>query len=146
MATRKPNYAFERNQRTKAKAAKRQAKQQAKTEARRRETPGEPAGAPSADHESGSDAAEVLVSEVTLYDLGVRDDADLEAVVGRTVQVDVGGVRNARPMARSGPRKWSMWTARPPESTAIRPPSPVVSCNRPSGSRNSSHGRRVDRA
>lgn len=48
---------------------------------------------------TAADAAEVLVSEATLYELGVRDDAALEAVIGRTIQLDVGGVRNARPMA-----------------------------------------------
>lgn len=45
------------------------------------------------------DAAEAVLSEFALYELGVRDDADLEAVIGKPVQVDVGGVRNAQPMA-----------------------------------------------
>ncbi|MDB5308130.1 MAG: hypothetical protein JWO38_2332 [Gemmataceae bacterium] len=45
------------------------------------------------------DAAEVVLSEFTLYELGVCDDADLEAVIGKRLQVDVGGVQNAQPMA-----------------------------------------------
>ena len=45
------------------------------------------------------DAAEVVISEFALYELGIRDDAQIEAVLGRTVQLDVGGVRNAQPMA-----------------------------------------------
>ena len=45
------------------------------------------------------DADEVLLSEFTLYELGIRDDAELEAVAGRTIQLDVGGVRNAQPLA-----------------------------------------------
>jgi putative ABC transport system permease protein len=45
------------------------------------------------------DAPEVVVSEFTLYELGVRDDAQLEAVLGKPLQVDIGGVRNAPPMA-----------------------------------------------
>jgi putative ABC transport system permease protein len=44
-------------------------------------------------------AAEVVVSEFVLYQLGVRDDADLEKVLGREVKLDVGGVRNAQPLA-----------------------------------------------
>ncbi len=46
------------------------------------------------------DAAEVVLSEFTLYELGVRDDEALEAAIGGRVQLDVGGgVRNAQPMA-----------------------------------------------
>lgn len=45
------------------------------------------------------DAAEAVISEFALYELGVRDDADLEAAIGKPLQVDVGGVRNAQPMA-----------------------------------------------
>lgn len=47
-----------------------------------------------------SDAAkELLVSELVLYDLGRGDDADLERAVGLPVQLQVGGVRNAPPLA-----------------------------------------------
>jgi len=45
------------------------------------------------------DANEVVISEFALYELGVRSDADLEAAIGRTVTIDVGGVQNAQPMA-----------------------------------------------
>lgn len=42
---------------------------------------------------------EVVVSELVLYDLGLRDDADLRRAVGLPVRVRVGGVRNAPPLA-----------------------------------------------
>jgi putative ABC transport system permease protein len=45
------------------------------------------------------DANEVVVSEFALYQLGIRDDADLESAIGRTVKLEVGGVRNAQPLA-----------------------------------------------
>jgi putative ABC transport system permease protein len=45
------------------------------------------------------DANEVVLSEFVLYQLGVRDDAELEKVLGREVKLDVGGVRNAQPLA-----------------------------------------------
>jgi putative ABC transport system permease protein len=45
------------------------------------------------------DAAEVVVSEFALYQLGIADDADLPAAIGRTVRLEVGGVRNASPFA-----------------------------------------------
>lgn len=45
------------------------------------------------------DADEVVVSEFVLYQLGVRDDAELEKGLGREVRLDVGGVRNAQPLA-----------------------------------------------
>ncbi|MBY0512667.1 MAG: ABC transporter permease, partial [Gemmataceae bacterium] len=38
-------------------------------------------------------ADEVLVSEFVLYELGVRDDAAVAGLVGRTVQLDAGGVQ-----------------------------------------------------
>ena len=44
-------------------------------------------------------AQEVVISEFALYELGIRDDAQLEAILGQTIQVDVGGVQNAQPMA-----------------------------------------------
>lgn len=44
-------------------------------------------------------AKEVVLSELALYDLGWRDDADLERALGRSVTVTVGGVRNAPPLA-----------------------------------------------
>ena len=40
------------------------------------------------------DADEVVVTEFALYQLGVRDDADVERALGRTLRLDVGGVRN----------------------------------------------------
>jgi putative ABC transport system permease protein len=45
------------------------------------------------------DANEIVVSEFVLYELGVRADADLEKALGREVKLDVGGVRNAQPLA-----------------------------------------------
>ena len=45
------------------------------------------------------DAAEVVLSEFALYELGIRDDAQIEALLGQPIQVDVGGVQNAQPMA-----------------------------------------------
>ena len=45
------------------------------------------------------DADEVVVSEFALYQLGVRDDADLERVLGRPLRLDVGGVKNAQSFA-----------------------------------------------
>ncbi|HVL14380.1 MAG TPA: ABC transporter permease [Gemmata sp.] len=44
-------------------------------------------------------AREVVVSELALYDLGLRDDADLAAAVGLPVRLEVGGVRNTQPVA-----------------------------------------------
>lgn len=44
-------------------------------------------------------ASEVVVSEMVLYDLGFRDDADLERLLDFPVQLEVGGVRNAPPLA-----------------------------------------------
>jgi putative ABC transport system permease protein len=44
-------------------------------------------------------AEEVVVSEFALYQLGVRDDADLERVLGRSVKLEVGGVKNAQSLA-----------------------------------------------
>lgn len=45
------------------------------------------------------DANEVVVSEFALYELGVNNDADLEAVLGQKVQVDVGGMNSSQPLA-----------------------------------------------
>ncbi|HEY1186297.1 MAG TPA: ABC transporter permease, partial [Gemmata sp.] len=45
------------------------------------------------------DADEVVVSEFALYQLGVHDDADLRAALGRPVRLDVGGVRNNTSLA-----------------------------------------------
>ncbi|HVL14163.1 MAG TPA: ABC transporter permease [Gemmata sp.] len=44
-------------------------------------------------------AKEIILSELALYDLGFRDDADLDAILGQEVVLSVGGVRNAPPMA-----------------------------------------------
>ncbi len=46
-----------------------------------------------------SDAQEIVVSEFALYQLGVRDDADLARVIGQPVRLDVGGLRNAQSFA-----------------------------------------------
>lgn len=43
--------------------------------------------------------AAVAVSEFVLFELGVRDEAGFDAAIGRPLQVDVGGVRSAQPMA-----------------------------------------------
>lgn len=48
---------------------------------------------------ASEDAAEVVVSEFLLYQLGIRDDSQLEAILGQAIPVDVGGVKNAQPMA-----------------------------------------------
>ena len=45
------------------------------------------------------DTKEVVISELVLYDLGWRDDADLERVLGRPITLAVGGVQNAPPLA-----------------------------------------------
>ncbi|AMV23819.1 ABC transporter permease YtrF precursor [Gemmata sp. SH-PL17] len=52
---------------------------------------------------SAPNAEEIVVSEYALYQLGIRDDADLERAVGRTVKLDVGGVKQsqATTMARA---------------------------------------------
>ena len=42
---------------------------------------------------------EVLLSELILYDLGFRSDADLERAIQMPVRVVIGGVRNAPPLA-----------------------------------------------
>jgi len=44
-------------------------------------------------------ADEIVLSEFALYQLGIRDDADLEKVIGRTVKLEVGGVRNSQSLA-----------------------------------------------
>jgi putative ABC transport system permease protein len=44
-------------------------------------------------------AKEIVVNELVLYDLGRGDDADLEGSLGLEVQVEIGGVRNAQPLA-----------------------------------------------
>jgi putative ABC transport system permease protein len=44
-------------------------------------------------------AKEVVVTELVLYDLGWRDDADLERAIGMPVRLTVGGVHNAPPQA-----------------------------------------------
>lgn len=45
------------------------------------------------------DAKEIIVSELVLYDLGRGDDEDLERSLGLPVRLEVGGVRNAPPLA-----------------------------------------------
>lgn len=44
-------------------------------------------------------AKELVVSELVLYDLGRGDDADLDTSVGLPVRLEVGGIRNAPPLA-----------------------------------------------
>jgi putative ABC transport system permease protein len=44
-------------------------------------------------------AKEVVLSELVLYDLGWRSDADLERALGMPVRVVIGGIRNAPPLA-----------------------------------------------
>lgn len=48
---------------------------------------------------SSPDAPEVVVSEFALYELGVRDDAALDAVVGKSVRLDAGAVKGTPPQA-----------------------------------------------
>ncbi len=60
-------------------------------------------GSSRAGYRRSPDADEIVVSEFALYQLGMRDDADLEKAIGRTVKLDVGGV-SQRPTARAGPR------------------------------------------
>jgi putative ABC transport system permease protein len=61
-------------------------------------------------------AAEVLVSEFILYELGVRDEAGFAAAVGRPVRVEVGGVKNAQPLALA-----RALTGRPPDDYLTGP-------------------------
>jgi putative ABC transport system permease protein len=42
---------------------------------------------------------QVLLSELVLYDLGFRSDADLQRAIGMPVRVVIGGVHNAPPLA-----------------------------------------------
>ncbi len=42
---------------------------------------------------------EVVLSELMVYDLGFRNDADLPRAIGTPVRVEIGGVRNAPPLA-----------------------------------------------
>lgn len=57
------------------------------------------------------DANELVVSEFALYQLGLRDDDDLVGALGRTVRLDVGGVKNAQPLALAR----ALLGGRPPE-------------------------------
>ena len=44
-------------------------------------------------------AAEIVLTELVLYDLGMGDDADLERALGLSVNLRVGGVRQSQPLA-----------------------------------------------
>lgn len=57
------------------------------------------------------DANEIVVSEFALYQLGVRDDADLPGALGRTVRLEVGGMRNTQSLALAR----ALLGSRPPE-------------------------------
>lgn len=57
------------------------------------------------------DADEIVVSEFALYQLGARDDADLERAIGRAVRLEVGGVRNSSSLALAR----ALLGQRPPE-------------------------------
>ncbi|HUR54671.1 MAG TPA: FtsX-like permease family protein, partial [Gemmataceae bacterium] len=46
----------------------------------------------------GEQADELLVSEFILYELGLRSDAEFDAVVGKKVALEIGGVQNTRSM------------------------------------------------
>ncbi len=48
---------------------------------------------------SSLDAEEIVVSEFALYQLGIRDDADVDQVVGKIVKLEVGGVKNNTSLA-----------------------------------------------
>lgn len=56
-------------------------------------------------------ADEIVLSEFALYQLGVRDDAELDRAVGRAVRLEIGGVRNASPFALAR----ALLGTRPPE-------------------------------
>ncbi len=60
---------------------------------------------------SSPDADEIVVSEFALYQLGVRDDADVALAVGRAVKLEVGGVRNDTSLALAR----ALFGARPQE-------------------------------
>ena len=42
---------------------------------------------------------EVVLTELALYDLGIRSDLDLERALGKPIRVTIGGVQNAPPLA-----------------------------------------------
>ncbi|MBX9622831.1 MAG: ABC transporter permease, partial [Gemmataceae bacterium] len=65
---------------------------------------------------AADDAAEAVLSEFTLYELGVRDEAGMAAALGRPVTVQVGGVRNAQPLALA-----RALTGRPPDEYLTGP-------------------------
>jgi putative ABC transport system permease protein len=48
---------------------------------------------------AAADADEIVLSEFALYQAGVRDDDDLARVLNRAVKLEVGGVKNAQPLA-----------------------------------------------
>ncbi|HSQ57715.1 MAG TPA: ABC transporter permease, partial [Gemmata sp.] len=48
---------------------------------------------------SSTEAREIVVSELVLYDLGLTDDEELDRAIGLPVRLDIGGVRNAPPLA-----------------------------------------------
>lgn len=56
-------------------------------------------------------ANEIVVSEFALYQLGVRDDADIATAVGREVRLEVGGVKNDTALALAR----ALLGTRPPE-------------------------------
>lgn len=61
------------------------------------------------------DADEVVVSEFALYQLGIRDDADLQSALGRPVKLEVGGVKNSSPLALAR----ALLGGRPPEELTL---------------------------
>lgn len=44
-------------------------------------------------------AAEIVLSEFSLYELGAREDAQFDAAIGQTVHLDIGGIYHSQPMA-----------------------------------------------
>ncbi|MFM8271196.1 MAG: ABC transporter permease [Gemmata sp.] len=56
-------------------------------------------------------ADEIVVSEFALYQLGLRDDSEVAAAVGREVRLDVGGLRNNPQLAMAR----ALLGQRPPE-------------------------------
>ena len=46
----------------------------------------------------GEQADEALVSEFVLYELGLRSDAEFDALIGKRVGIEVGGVHNTKSM------------------------------------------------
>lgn len=65
---------------------------------------------------AGPDADEIVVSEFALYQLGIHDDVDLKRALGRSVRLEVGGVRNNSSLALAR----ALLGQRPPEELTFQ--------------------------